>query len=63
MGIETRPPSPDHFKPHDRNFIIALGSTIVFLGIAAVAYPPALYLAVISIGAAINEARQIPELN
>ena len=55
-------PSPDHSNPHTGRFLLAI-SGAVFLTAATCAFPPAAGGAIVCYAAAVNEARQIPELN
>lgn len=52
------PISPDH----KMRFVVAMGVASICT-VAACAFPPAVGGAVVGYAAAINEARQIPELN
>ena len=55
-------PTPDYSISHQGRFLIAIGGAVI-LTTATCVFPPAAGGAIICYAAAINEARQIPELN
>ncbi len=54
--------SPEHSNPHTGRFLIAISGAVILTASTCV-FPPAAGGAIVCYATAINEARQIPELN